>query len=217
MRTKKILGLVGAAALAVTIGVSAQAGAPSLPPDINWIEGDAGDLIGTAESVNGDPLASLATITGDVGGSDIADLFAISLEATFSIDAAGIFALWLFDLGGNGVMGNVNFSDTGKPKLFATGFDPGTYILGITKEGVYPVSVTGSIFNLTTTHGMIDLASGPGGGDPLAGWNGTAMDPPFTITLTGAGPANIPEPAALAIFGFGLAGLGWAARRRKKA
>lgn len=37
------------------------------------------------------------------------------------------------------------------------------------------------------------------------------------VSVEAVAPAAMPEPTSLALFGFGLAGLGWARRRRKRA
>jgi hypothetical protein len=210
-----VLGGVGALALAV------NATAPAAAISFQEPFPDAGETLGTAAVVDTAPfLTPLDEITGKIlnpfGG---ADLYLIYLTGTFfsadTNDSSGLFALrdaqlFLFDSQGKGV-----FWDDDSGKLLQAEFSltdptPGLYYLGISGYNYDPVSASGFIFE-----GSGGGPTGPGGADPLVGWqlaSGRKADiGKYTISLTGA--TFVPEPSGAV--GLLLAGLGGAAMRRR--
>lgn len=172
---------------------------------IAWTEqGEAGELIPTAQTVWGPASATLDSISGTLsdldpsagGTKDDIDLYRIRIVdvAAFSVDFSGILSvdndtsLWLFDANGSTVLSADNGGDGFEPA-----FHPGAYAAVGGSPGVHFL-------------GLVLYATSPNS-DPLAGWN-RAPNPfqhgTYQLTLTGAAP--VPEPSEwLAIAGLGLA------------
>lgn len=201
-----------------------------------WAEmGDAGDLLGTAQT----PLGSVTTITGTTSTTADVDLYKIFISdpATFSAtvtggDGSGDYdsALALFNQNGMGVYANDDaVFDDGQARLPAN--DP----LGPKAAGVYYLAIfdadTGPTSgNVSTKNTLIFPESNPpytqilgptggGGASPLTGW--VTFDAPITlntngsysIALTGVSPVPEPETYALLLAGLGL--VGFIARRKR--
>ncbi len=90
---------------------------------------------------------------------------------------------------------------------------PGRYVVGLTFFDLSPLAQFGTAF---TTIPEITYAGARGAGVPDSGLSfpdmGIGSNGFFGPTLL---VAELPEPATLGLFGFGLAGLGWAVRRRR--
>ncbi|MHC4913286.1 MAG: hypothetical protein ACYTE5_09840 [Planctomycetota bacterium] len=161
-----------------------------------WTEtGDAGDLPGTAQVVEG--IGPLDSIGGElVGDPDFGDMYQIYIfdPAAFSAATTGSgfdAQLFLFDENGMGVYAN----DDGGPGLESllppadtySPTTPGLYYLVITEWDRDPYSVSGLIFPtspFSDTHGPTEV----GGGDPVSEWIGDLGSPgSYMIELAGAG------------------------------
>ncbi len=203
--------------------------------------GDAGDRLATAQVVSGPSNTALTSIAGTItlsNGISEGDLYQIYISAptTFSATTTGFSPgvnnfdtqLFLFTLGGIGIVGNDDDPDSGSPQstipagAFTLG--AGTYDLLITGSGRYPGSTGGLIFP-NFTDGSTDPTgvygpSGPGGGSPLSTYVGNSNEGGrYSIALTGAQfvpavVAAVPEPSTIAIFVAGFALLLLASRRR---
>lgn len=180
--------------------------------------GDAGDLPATAQDLSGTPVDA---IDGSIGAGDDQDLYRVCVEGggTFSATTVGgtqlDTQLYLFDASGLGVYGNDDSQATRQSTLPAfdalTPTAPGVYLLAVTPYDRDPESGSGAIFS----GGGVLAPSGPGGGEPLAGWGGREGLPgDYRITLTGtagcAPPDETPpvvdlEPADGAEFALGAA------------
>jgi hypothetical protein len=181
--------------------------------------GNAGDLPATAQITTG--VGALTAITGfsDAATED-KDMFLIKILGGGGFSADVISArldgsgpddtkLYLLDAGGFGVAGDDDSSVTGG--AFDAGFplgDPlvaslpaGLYYLAVTDYNYIPTSATGDIF----PGGSLVGPTGPGGADPMTGWTVDSHELPwnYTIALTGAEYAVIPEPAALGLLALG--------------
>jgi hypothetical protein len=158
-----------------------------------WTEtGDAGDLPGTAQVVEGS--GPLDSISGElVGDPDFGDMYQIYIfdPAAFSAATSSGFdpQLFLFDENGMGVYANDD--DSGLQPSLPPGHlysptTPGLYYLAITAFDRDPYSVTGLIFPsfpFWETHGPTEV----GGGDPITQWVSSGdTGASYTIDLTGA-------------------------------
>jgi hypothetical protein len=183
-------------ALASATGVRAQV----------WNEvGDAGDLIGTAQSTVG--LGPLATINGSLGSANDVDLYCIKIP---NVPPAGALLVglqcvmmqgpnvWLFDASGNGVFATSTCVAGNKAILAtSTSLAPGTYYAAVGYNGMEPNSSGGAIW----MPGSLPQRTpdGPGGAFPLSSWVGTgSVQPinPYTITLQYVAYCDASTPAA---------------------
>jgi hypothetical protein len=192
---------------------------------IPWNEiGDAGHLLGTAQSTNG--AGSLTSIAGTLSSGTDVDLFRIyiSSPAAFSASTIGGASfdtqLFLFNAGGFGVYANDD--SVGLLSRLPAGHansptSTGLYYLGISQYNRDPFSSGGLIFPSSPFTGVFG-PTGPGGALPLNSWSGSSgSGGGYTITLTGASfshTASLPAPASCLLLGSCLAGL--AAWRRRK-
>ena len=190
-----------------------------------WAEvGDAGPLPGTAQATVG--VGPLLTITGAIGSGIDADMYLIyvtggTVFSASTVGTPGTLAdtqLFLFNSAGLGVRANDDCPTAPSFRsCLPAGFmlAEGLYYLVITGFDYDPVSAGGLIFPTVPFTGIF-TATGPGGGSPIIGYSGASGTGTYSISLTGASYAVIPEPTTMLLFGTGLAGA-LAARRRKKA
>jgi hypothetical protein len=208
--------LAAAAMLALALPATAQ----------TWDEvGDAGDLPGTAQvTVGAGPLTS---ITGTVSSGTDGDLYQIFITGggTFSATTVGTpgtlldTQLFLFNGAGIGVYANDDTVGSARSTLPSgnplTPTTPGLYFLAITGFDRDPVSSAGFIFPNTPFQGVFG-PTGPGGRQPLSGYDGPGQfTGTYTIALTGAEFAVIPEPGTLTLLGASALGLLAYSRRRR--
>jgi hypothetical protein len=205
--------------------------APLASAGLIWQEvGDAGSLIGSAQTVTGG--GPLAEIRGATSSADRQDLYLIEIKdvQNFSAIVTDLAEpgfddydtqLWLFDTNGFLVTGNdddaasnVQFGSAlfpgpngdGTPGLVA----PGLYVLAVTGFGNPgnggpgdPLDVNGVRLANQLTFTEHTGPDGPGGANPLAGWVGGSLTGDYRIVMTGT--SALPGPGALAL--LGLAGL----------
>ena len=183
-----------------------------------WAESDAGDSLTSAEVTRGAGLPSLDGITGNltstnvvgVGASYQVDLFKIFIAdaALFSASAVSPTeadtAMFLFDGMGQAIYSNDDFNGSLLSTLPAgVAVSSGHYFLGI--------GLTGS-FALNSLSEDLFLPDGmPAGLGPLASWFATPGTEEqlygYSIALTGASVAAVPEPAAALLLLLGVGGL----------
>jgi hypothetical protein len=192
---------------------------------IPWNEiGDAGQLLGTAQTTTG--AGALTSITGGLSSGTDVDLFRIyiSSPAAFSATTIGGASfdtqLFLFNSAGLGIYANDD--SVGLLSRLPAGHvnSPtitGLYYLGISQYDRDPYSSGGLIFPSSPFTGVFG-PTGPGGALPLSNWGGSAgHGGGYTITLTGASfshTAALPAPASSLLLGSCL--VGFAAWRRRK-
>lgn len=178
--------------------------------------GDAGQLVATATVLGG----GISTITGTVSSGADADLYRFywaggGFSAT-TVGTSGTLSdtqLFLFGATGLGIVHN---DDGGSLRAAITAIDlnAGWYHLGISSWSNDPLSATGAIFP-STFAGQLG-PTGPGGADPLSGWeqdgggSGT-----YEIVLRTA-TASVPEPSSVVLLLGALPLLGAAARRTRR-
>jgi hypothetical protein len=170
------------------------------------------------------------SISGTIASSGDAHTYAILLSGgSFSATTCGTpgslsdTQLFLFDSGGLGVLGNDDDPEVGcglRSTIASDVLTGGLYYLGISGFNTDPVSPDGLIFPDTPYTGLHG-PTGPGGGSPFSGWTTDDEESEigdYTIDLTGAsladGPAAVPEPISLLLFGSGLAGIAGLRKKR---
>lgn len=198
--------------------VSALLAIYAASPAQNWNEtGDAGDLVGTAQQTQG--VGALTTINGTI--DDDIDMF------TFNIVNAGAFSITVTNSGMDSMLYMFNASGIG----VVADDDTNGLLSAIDFTNVAPVTGTMNIaignyycdpWTDAANGWMWDAFSpaneGPnanGASNPLHHWDvvGTGADT-YTLVLTGAEFAAVPEPATFVAIGLGLAGLALARRRK---
>ncbi len=117
----------------------------------------------------------------------------------------------MFDADGGGVYANDDFTFTNRrsflpPAARSPRGSPGSTSLAISGWDRDPVSAAGLIFPSDPPVGVFGPA-GPGGGRPLSGYAGTGGTGTYTILLTGAEYAVVPEPGSLGLCGAGALGI----------
>jgi len=202
----------GSVSVALLISIAGLKGAYGGP----WLEvGDADELLPTAQVTLGvDPLTS---ISGTIFTSLDKDLYRIKITdpATFSavVIAGGTLTnsqLFLFDSAGLGVYANDDVTAVDPLSLLPAGHPSGPSVAGI-----YYLAISGSD-NDPANGGVeifTDIPTGvqiPTIALPLDGWTPTfsVYGGTYTIALTGAGFATVPEPSTVlsAVAGAGLLG-----------
>ncbi|HEY9637765.1 MAG TPA: filamentous hemagglutinin N-terminal domain-containing protein [Coleofasciculaceae cyanobacterium] len=154
--------------------------------------GDAGQLINTAQVVNGQPpAASVRTISGTLSDVNDVDLYQIYLDRNTAFSASTVDGtavdtqLFLFDARGLGIYTNDDRNGTVQSIIPPSGqpfslTSSGIYYLGISSYNNQPYSAFGNIFGS-------DYATGPGAAAPLTGWDNQGIERgAYTITLYGA-------------------------------
>lgn len=155
----------------------------------SWSEtGDAGDLIGTAQSTVGN--GGLMSISGFLESPGDADLYCVTVpsEVPGGVLLFGLQCIvdggpniWLFDSTGMGVFANMTCTAGGK-EIWSP-LAPGTYYVGVAFRGIDPMSGPHTIW---ATSGFGQRApDGAGAAGPLVGWQyAPVLDPinPYTIT-----------------------------------
>lgn len=224
-------------ALAAVAAGAVVSGPALAGPD--WIEtGDAGSTLATAQRVVG--TAQLSRIIGTLSsgstgignrrgtGPDYEDLYLIRITApssfSFQVGGAAFNAqLFLFNVTLPGeALGLLAADDTPvsnaplliSPATDATGAQvvlPGVYAMGITGFGRVPVSSTGPIFSFASPT-EISGPDGPGGTNPLMGWEGVGETGTYVVGVQGVDWVDIPAPASAMV--LLLAGLCSRGRRR---
>jgi hypothetical protein len=191
----------------------------------DWIEiGDAGSTLGTAQAVTG--IGTPRHIEGSLSSSlmaagDYEDMYLLRIETptSFHFDLSGSSfdsMLYLFNvtqaqeafglLANNDAPTSIGSLIDGPNATDGSGamvLNPGVYALAITGFNRHPISRTGSIFffaSTTETSGP----DGPGGTNPLQGWDGVGAVGTYSIDLDGIGYVSVPAPSAAAILAAGV-------------
>ena len=186
--------------------------------------GDAGNVPGAAQALG--PVSSGDNILGSIGLAGDSDLYSIVIGAgilTFNTFAGPNLddpQLFLFDGAGNGIAENDDAAGGtfGLQSEISLNLAAGTYFIGISRFNNDPVNGSGNeifnTFNGNDLNGnLLQVPDSPVGGTVLAGFqSGGGGTGSYNITFASANA--IPEPAALAAFGLGLAALGFTRRRR---
>ena len=191
--------------------------------------GDAGQLPATAQGtgIPGNPLDS---ITGAIGSTGDADMFAIWIANSAAFSASTDNAvrtvdtqLSLFDSAGLGVLHNDDGGGIGLASELSVGSlggAAGLYYIAVSGWPNDPVSAGGAIFPSTISTGVVLGPTGPGGGSPVTSWGGGGSTGNYRIDLTGTQAAEgvvIPLPAAVWAGLALLGGIGLKRMRRRAA
>src|SRR4051812_3658361 len=143
-----------------------------------WVEiGDAGALPASSQVTMGTGL--LNSISGTLSSDGDVDMYRIhiisqsfqgAMQPLVSFDQPD---LWLFDLGGNGVLMNDTVSNG---QCWIAGSPPIVFIqdyyLAVSSDGADAISAGGKIWNSPWVVGA-RAADGPGAAQPLINWGGT--------------------------------------------
>jgi hypothetical protein len=220
----------GAQPLTAGIAVAAiVAAAPAFAG--TWAEsGDAGQTVATAQVTLGSS-PSLSSITGSLSSLTDADLFVIrvvdpnSFSAT-TVGGSGLDTqLFLFTLTGAPVYTNDDASGTSFQSALPAGhalgpIAAGTYLLGISLSGNDPAN---SASQLLFADGLTTDVRGPASSlQPAVHGDFTGLtwfdeSGGYSIELTGAVAAAVPEPATALMAAMGLGVCGLVASRRRRA
>lgn len=231
---KKQYAVLGAA---VVGAISLAGGDATAGPEWTEMAPDAGRLPGSAQMTFG--VGPIAKISGKLKGfgafaplgpalGDFEDMYVINIvnPAMFSASVdpmdggnANFDAqLWLFDLGGNGILGNndnaaaspfASFGNNSTDGSGAAVTTAGLYLLAISGAGNDPLSPGGPIFDFA----LATEVSGPddiGGSMPIDNWVGNGEIGDYAIILKGVEFAEIPAPGGLTL----LVAAGALVRRR---
>lgn len=177
----------------------------------SWYEnGDAGDLIATAQTTIG--AGSLTSVTGSLQFDSDVDLYCINVPSAppVGVTLLALYCtinqgpcLWLFDAAGNGVLANETCLGGYKVINIPVGSIPaGTYYVAVTYAGREPYSYGGDMW-LSGVPGL-RAPDGPGAGGPLVGWTGTPLvgpQNPYTFGLAFSSYCNAATPAARPTWG----------------
>jgi PEP-CTERM motif-containing protein len=214
--------------LTCVIGISTLSAGPCTAGAGVWNEGDngegdAGKLPASANITIG--VGSLTTICGNLtDASGGADMFEISItgssfSAITSLRGSSALnpALYLFNSSGVALFAENDISGTNDQAQIqvASGLTPGEYFLVVAPDNQQPKAPGGAeIFgNITGTTGqMTPVASDTN----LKSWTDAGdSSGQYVVSLTDAGFAESPEPAAFALVGAGLLALAGFRRTRK--
>lgn len=193
--------------------------------------GDAGSSAGTAQATGSAGGQVLGSIAGTLSSTDDADFFLITITnpTLFSASTVGgslvDTQLFLFTSGGAPIYLNDDADGTSLQSLLpaASALGPqaaGTYILGVSVSGVDPVNSSNQTLFAPATFSTDLRGPASNAFGTVAGVfnNASFADSgAYTISLTGAATAAVPEPAAGALFAAGAALLAAALRRRRTA
>jgi hypothetical protein len=162
------------------------------PPPGSYVEiGDAAELPGTAQSVDGS--GALNEIRGVFAGD--ADMYLIEIcdAANFSASTVGGSTadtqLFVFNLNGTGVIYNDDDPNgTTLQSNIGTGFisSNGQYLLAISGYNRDPVDAGGALLWINTPFDVTRAPDGPGAANPVANWINTGASGAYIIALTGA-------------------------------
>jgi len=172
--------------------VSLELTAPFPLPSDRWVEqGDAGELIDTAQNPEGD--GALGSIGGhlEAGGADLYSIDICDASIFSAAVAGGPFfdsQLFLFDAEGHGVVMNDDHDGSLLSRLTGALLPgPGVYYLGISEFDRDPVNEDGLEIWADGPSAEERSPDGPGGDGMLAGWTiGGFTGHAYVIELTGA-------------------------------
>lgn len=182
---------LGGGRLPIFLATVALLAAPAASAQVWAEDGDAGDLLGTAQVTLG--AGGLTSITGTLAGHGDADLYCIQLTATppwglplvslqCSQDADP--SPWLFDAAGLGVRAN-QICSGGMKILTAPNVSlaPGLYYVAVSHNDQAPFSAGGGIWQ-TPVFGP-QSPDGPGAAGGLLNWVGPlTVLPPASYQLS---------------------------------
>lgn len=178
----------------------------------SWAEaGDAGNLIGTAQTTVG--AGAITQITGSLPLSDDVDLYCVRLASVpqagtpiVQLACLGLQSpnVWLFDAAGNGVFTNETCSSGFKTLLApSVSMTPGIYYVGVSYYNRNPISAGGNIW--TPAIPGQRTPDGPGASQSLSGWAGiVTMNPPnpYTIQLVRFAACDAATPTLRSTWGI---------------